>query len=352
MHSIKVKTAQYLKYIIELYIKTGQPVGSKNLKKFYNLDHAPSSIRNAMLFLEKEGFLEKSHASSGRIPTLKGYEYYAKFLANDTNNDLQQKLEDIFAKRRTSIDETVSEAVKIISDIANITLVTTTNNTNEKLMSIHLTIISDSSGVVVLVTSSGKVENKVIHFNETISKNDVQIAIRIFKERLLGISISQIATTLQILSPILSQEIKNTDGLLKHFVENIFNFQMQHTSQIYNKNSLILNKDISRQKLIDILEIIEKNSIWEFLEKLHPEDKQETLKINIESQETSFILKKFPQSSNLKELSIVGSTKKMNYSAILTGIKLLEDFLNNKDTKLLNSKESKDKQKEPKIQKV
>ena len=72
-----------LKLIVEHFIKTAQPVGSQTLLDEYKLNYSSATIRNEMNTLEKEGFLEKTHTSSGRVPSKKGYEYYVEHLRED-----------------------------------------------------------------------------------------------------------------------------------------------------------------------------------------------------------------------------------------------------------------------------
>ncbi|MXR13714.1 heat-inducible transcriptional repressor HrcA [Mycoplasma flocculare] len=330
MPRLDSKKEKYLKQIVENFIKTGESIGSLNLKENYGIKKSPSYLRAIMNQLEKEGFLEKSHSSSGRIPTLQGFQYYAEFLSFDENEHLANKLKDLFARRRVSIEKTIFEAVKLISESVGTTLIATTSNENERLMSINLTQISQNEGIIVVVSSSGSVEDKKITFSDQIPQHDVKIAIRLFQERLINTPFVEISTKLLILKQELEKQIKHSDELLHHFVEKIFNFQIQNKSNIYNKNSLILDKEISRAKLIDLLSIIEKKSIWEMLDE-RTTNEDETLKISIKSPEASFISKKFEKSLTIKEISMIGSTKKINYSAARTGIKLLEDFLSNKN---------------------
>lgn len=326
------KKANYLKQIVEHFIQTGQPVGSANLKENYKINKSSSHLRSMMNNLEKDGFLEKHHNSSGRVPTLQGFKYYAEFLSYDGNQELEKKLKDIFAKRRVNINDTINEAIKIISEVTGAALITKSNDIFEKLMSINLTIINDNSGVVVLITSNGSVENKIIYFDNSIKKEDVKIAIKLFQDRLIPLPLSQISEAIQILKPVLENQIKHSEDLLQHFIQNVFNFEIKPHSKVFNKNSLILNNDISRNKLVELLDIIEQKSIWEILDE-STESEDETIKISIPSEETSFISKQFPQSSSIKEISLIGSTKKINYSATWTGLKLLEDFLSKKDKK-------------------
>ncbi|MBN3534931.1 heat-inducible transcriptional repressor HrcA [Mycoplasma procyoni] len=315
----------YLKKIVESYIENGEPIGSKTLKEKYNLNASPSTIRSVMAGLEKEGFLEKSHVSSGRIPSYKAFEYYAKHLAHPEDTDLESRLQDLFAKRRISIDKTLEEAAKLISEIAGITLITSSSNSSERLRSINLTLIDNNMGVIILVTSSGKVENKTIFFSDQVEREDVRIAVRIFKERLVNVALDEIQKIVEILVPILAKEIKNLDNILNTFMQNVFNFKKEVETKIYNKSNLILSRDISRERLTEILDLIEKKSIWEAIEGKISEE--ENLKIQIQSDQTAFISKKIEGSEGTKEISIIGSAKRMDYSLALAGLQILEKFL-------------------------
>lgn len=261
MDYISEKLKKYLKMIVETYISSGEAVGSNHLKQIYNLDASPSTIRSIMAKLEELNLLEKSHISSGRIPSLLGYQYYAKYLANNDDENLINKLQDVFAKRRISIDQTIEEAAGIISEIAGITLVTTSNSDNERLRNIQLTILDDFSGVIILVSSTGRVVNKILNFTNNLEKEDVKIAIRVFKERLIDSPLIEIPERIRYLTPILSKEVKNLENLINKFISEIFTFTIEYRSKVFNKNNLILAPEISRKKLSDILDMIENKSI-------------------------------------------------------------------------------------------
>ena len=96
---------EILKYIVEEYVSSSKPVGSVFLIQKYNLSISSATVRNIMAALEKEEMIEKSHTSSGRIPTYKGYKYYTKYLTSSNEDKLSIKIKDIFAKRRNSIDD-------------------------------------------------------------------------------------------------------------------------------------------------------------------------------------------------------------------------------------------------------
>lgn len=320
----------YLRLIIESYISIGEPISSGYLKSKHQLKHSSALIRLIMADLEKEGHLEKPHTSGGRIPSVKGYQYYAQYLATDNEQDLLNKLEDLFAKRRLSIEETIHKSAQIISDMVGSTMITSTDNSYELLRSIQLTVLDERHSVVVLVTSLGRVESKLLQIdNSLVNNEDVRIAIRLFKDRLINAPLISLSDLISSMTPLLATQVKNYETLIQQFVNNIFTFSVSNQNNVYNKNNLILSKEISRKKLTELLDLIENSSIWESIEgKL---EEEQTLKIEVNADHTSLISKKFSfEGNNIKEISFVGSNR-LDYNKVLTAIKFIEKNLKKKE---------------------
>ncbi|MGX9383304.1 MULTISPECIES: heat-inducible transcriptional repressor HrcA [unclassified Mycoplasma] len=327
MNRLKETEENIFKYIVEAYIETGQPVGSKFLCERYSLDWSPATIRNIMAKLEQINFLAKNHTSSGRIPSTEGLEYYAKFLAYNPEKYFKDHLEDLLAKRRLSIDCTVEQAANAISELAGLTLVTVSNNANEVLKSIQLTVLSENSAIIVLVTSTGRVESKLFNFdNKLIDINDVRVAVRLFKDRLIDVPLIELNQRAKLLAPILAEQVKNYEQLLQQFVREVLTFEETIKSRVYNKNQIILSRDISREQITEIFDLIENHSIWEALER--DLDEENSIKFNINDQNVSVISKKinFNNSENIREISIVGSNR-MNYGEAIEAMTLVEKLL-------------------------
>lgn len=323
----------FLKLIVELYIETGQPVASSALKDVYKLQHSSALIRIIMSKLEKKSMIEKPYTSGGRIPSMIGYNYYVKYLTNNNETDLLKKLMSVFSKRKVSIEATIEESLKIISDIVGVTTVTNNERSTEILKSIQLTALDEENYIIVLVTSSGYVESKLLKVekNSLIKVNDIRIAIRLFKERLIDTPLIDLAEKAELISGILAEQVTNHEVLIQKFVSNIFNFAIKKQNNIYNKQGLILSRDISREKLLSLLDMMESHSIWESIEGQVDED--ETLKIDIKDGDTALISKKIVMQNDLiKEISFVGS-KKMNYNKALTALKFIEDNIKKKEKK-------------------
>lgn len=320
-----------LKLIVEEYISEPKPVGSVHLIVKYNLNVSSATIRNIMAELESEKLIQKSHTSSGRIPTTKGYEYYAKFLTSAATNDqTYSKIKDIFANRRSSIDKIIDEAVSIISEISKLTLITTDSKNQELLKSITLTPISEKSAIVVIITSGGKVESKELKLRDYLKMDDLKIAVRIFQERLYNISLSQIPEIIKMLEPILREKIKNYEQLIESFVTQIFTQYVNRSSNnVFGKSYIIKSNDIERNNLAKIIDMIENQSIWESInEQNYLED---NLKLEILPLNASLISKRLNINGHIKDISIIGA-KRMDYSKAKNILNMIEKYVGDATT--------------------
>ena len=128
---------ELLKEIVECYIKEAKPIGSKQLCDKFKCSSA--TIRNEMVFLEKLGYIEKNHISSGRIPSELGYKYYVENLMEPkelTGEDML-KLQTIFSNRNLLVSDAIQACLEIISDITNYTSISLGK---EKLLHLYVLI--------------------------------------------------------------------------------------------------------------------------------------------------------------------------------------------------------------------
>ena len=119
---------EILKAIVEEFIRTAQPVGSETLLKKYQLKCSSATIRNAMAALEKEGYLEKTHVSSGRVPSSKGYQYYLEKLDNSSmmttiDMEFQREFQRILNNKSKSVEDVLSQSCEILSEMTKMATV-------------------------------------------------------------------------------------------------------------------------------------------------------------------------------------------------------------------------------------
>ena len=176
------------KTIVEEFTRTAEPIGSKTLMNLLDFPVSSATIRNEMAALEKVGLLEKTHTSSGRIPSSKGYRYYVENLL-ETNLDvpMQQTLKTYFTQRHYSIDDVVSKSCDILSEMTNLTSIALGPDCEDQcLQHVQLVPVNEKSAVAIIVTNKGHTENKFFQFKEEVSTDDLKKCTDLLNDKLVG----------------------------------------------------------------------------------------------------------------------------------------------------------------------
>ncbi|MDD3223842.1 MAG: heat-inducible transcriptional repressor HrcA [Clostridium sp.] len=185
-----------LQAIINDYIYTAEPVGSRTIAKKYNLGISSATIRNEMADLEDMGYIEQLHSSSGRKPSDKGYRLYVDKIMQIS--DLTPKEEYIIKNELINnalyeVDKIVKQASVLLSELTNlISVVKTPSVMESRIKSVQLISIDEFNVVSVIVTDSGLIKNNIIRLKKTVRGNDIEKISRILNARLKNLSINMI----------------------------------------------------------------------------------------------------------------------------------------------------------------
>ena len=198
---------EILKIIVEEYIKNAKPVGSKSICDALNCSSA--TIRNEMAYLEDVGYLEKTHTSSGRVPSELGYRYYVDYLMKPkelTGEDML-KLQTIFSNKELQVSDAITKSLEIISDITNYTSVSLGEYCCENaLKQISIIPLDDTHLVALVCTDKGIVKNKQFTLDKNINIGEVVKTSELINKMLVGTPISMISERLEYdIKPIISQ---------------------------------------------------------------------------------------------------------------------------------------------------
>ena len=223
---------ELLKIIVESYIKTCKPVGSKSLCDALNLSSA--TIRNEMAVLENLGYLEKCHVSSGRIPSEAGYKYYVDNLMKPkelTGEDVL-KLQTIFRNNDLQLSDAINRCVEIISDITNYTSVVLGKKSEDNyLQQISIVPLPNNRVVAVVCTNKGIVENKQFNIPSTISIEELVKTSEIINKMLVGTPINEVSERLEFdIKPIISKKIKQYETVYNIFHDAFDDFVEQNAN--------------------------------------------------------------------------------------------------------------------------
>lgn len=266
MKEITQRQKELLKYIVEDYVATANPVGSKVVIEKYMPNISAATVRNDMAFLEKLGLLEKNHTSSGRVPSTAGYKFYEKNFSKPYINDenLKLKLRNVFADRTMSIDVVIEESCKIISESTKLPMIKIENNTEVLLKRIDMVEINKQSAMVIVITSDGNLTKNIIHFKDDSILKDISICIRIFNDRLIDCPIKEIANKIDSMKSIIKEKVKEYEFVLQELIERIFQIKSKMIKTVHGQSSLLAVPEFQdTEKLKEILQILESTSIWE-----------------------------------------------------------------------------------------
>lgn len=324
-----------LKYIVEYFIKTATPVGSNTLIENYDLPYSSATIRNEMAHLEALGYIEKTHASSGRVPSTDGYRYYVKYLRDSDGTDVDEQLKHqlalILDQRNKSIEEVMHESCEILSHMTNLaTIVLGPSAEEEHLASIQLIPLSNTTATAVFVTDKGYVENKTFVFEKDVSIQDIKKCVDLINERTKGTPISGLIDKMEAIKPLLENMIHSNDAIYRAFAEAFIKITSERIAS-YGKENLFdqpeFNSDINKLK-----------SMMKFLES--PEkirkiiDGEDSLDVHIGKDElgnglddVSFVTKKISiGDDNEGTITLVGP-RRMDYDKIVTALEYLAEQL-------------------------
>ena len=324
-----------LKYIVEYFIKTATPVGSHTLIENFDLSYSSATIRNEMAHLENLGYIEKTHASSGRVPSAEGYRYYVKYLRDANPSDVDEQLKNqlalILDKRSKSIEEVLKESCEILSHMTNLASVVLGPNANEEhLASIQLIPLSKNSASCVFVTDKGYVENKTFVLDKSINMQDLQECMKMLNERLIGAPISSLVERMEALKPLISDYIKQNDAIYRVLADALIRFTEERVS-LFGQSKLFNQPEFNNDtlKLKKMLELIEKpENMTKFFHQEKSEDKLDVLMGEEEEMKDLSIVRTDLNigGKSIGKIALVGP-RRMDYDQVLSALEyVMEKF--------------------------
>lgn len=327
-----------LKVIVETYIKTVKPVGSKALCDLFGCSSA--TIRNEMAILEEMGYLEKNHISSGRVPSEAGYRYYVKNLMEPeklTGSEMLQ-LQKIFANTDILLSDAINKCMDIISDITNYTsVVLGKSSVDNNLLQINIIDLGNNQVVAVVCTDKGNVENKTFNLPDTINVKEVIKTSEIINKMLVGTPINDVGKRLELeVKPVIKNQIKQYETVynifydaFNDFVNNNSNFHVTGKTKIFEQPEY---SDINELKRL--ANKLEDNNLITKVEEVSDED---DIKVYIGDENEfdsscTIIRKKYHVNGEEGTIAVIGP-KRMDYQRIVGLLEYIDDAIDNrKDT--------------------
>ncbi len=328
-----------LQAIIEEYIETAEPVSSNNLVK--ELECSSATIRNEMAELEKIGFIEKTHTSSGRVPSQKGYRYYVDELIRDDKLSKKEMeiIRDRLSTKVNDLEDLTKIATTTLSEITHYTTITIGPDVNNHtIVDIKFVLLGSRVLMAVILTDSGIIRESIIKFDEDINQDQVEDLTYLFRNKLVGKPLEQLNAPLE---DFIMTEIKTGINIIKKVIAEI-NKIIRESQQIYLDGA---------NKVFDMPEFKKVDVAKDFLNVLDAKDLvadvlntgvAEDIKIYIGEETEKEELKNFSivtfnhllAGKDIGTIGIIGPTR-MDYSKVISVMKYIskkinDDFKNGK----------------------
>lgn len=313
------------KCIVEEFIETAEPVGSKTLMAKYQLPYSSATIRNEMSFLEEYGYLEKTHTSSGRVPSTIGYRFYVETLEQkDIDDSIKNQVAQIFSDRHRSLSDLIHESCNMLSELTQLTSVALgPDSSREALQRITIVPIDTKRVTTIIITNQGYVENKVFDISDEVEMQDMITCVNVINDLLVGTPIDQVAFRLEKdVKPVLSERIKEHEELFNAFLDAFVKFASSNVYFSGKENMLYQPEYNDVNKLRRIVSAFENAQVWQALQPLSLEDGV-TVKIGTDSpideiNDVSVISASFKTGDNTKgSIAVIGPTR-MPYEKVVS----------------------------------
>ena len=236
---------EILKLIVKEYIKLAHPVSSNLICD--TLKCSSATVRNEMMALEELGLLEKTHTSSGRVPSEKGYRYYVDNLMEVSELDTSDtyKLQTIFNNQQLAISDVVKQSLQIVSEMTNYTSIVLDEKSHEnRLKEISVVPINDTEIVVVVITDKGYVNNKTIKI-EDVSLEEIKKTVKLINDLIVGTPIDEINSKLEFeIKPIIGKYVEQHEVLYNAFYD-VFSDITSKSVNVVGKNNILKHKEFN-----------------------------------------------------------------------------------------------------------
>jgi heat-inducible transcriptional repressor len=195
-----------LRAIVEDYVSTNEPVGSKSLVDRHGLAVSPATIRNDMAVLEEEGYIAQPHTSAGRIPTDKGYRLFVDRLSSVRPlSGAERRAIQQFLDGAIDLDDVVHRTVRLLSQLTRqVAVVQYPSLARSSVLHVELVAVSTGRLLVVMITDTGRVERRLVELSGELSEETAGELQRALNQRLVGhrlVDAAQLLTDLPLLTP-------------------------------------------------------------------------------------------------------------------------------------------------------
>ena len=320
-----------LQAIVDEYVNTAEHVSSGAISKKKGLDFSSATIRNEMSELEKSGYLEKTHTSSGRIPSVKGYRLYVDELLKEDNISLEEikYIKEKLQIKANQIEDLTKIASNTLSEITHYTTVAIGPKVTKQIIKeIKFVLLGSRMLMAVILTNTGMIKETIINFGEDIYEDQIETINLLFNSKLQGKPLEKIN---EPLDEYIFTEMKSSASMIKTIIEQL-------NKVIYEESKLYLE---GTNKSFDLPELSKTETARNFINILENKSEVVDLLDNEISKDINVYFGDELDDENLKDFSIVTlksdekdlgtigiiGPKRMNYSKIISVMRYIQRLI-------------------------
>lgn len=317
-----------LKAIVDEYVATEEPVGSKTLATRTGLGVSPATIRNEMAVLEDAGLITQPHTSAGRIPTNKGYRVFVDQLSEvKPLSTAERRAIENFLDGATDLDDVISRTVKLLAQVTKqVAVVQYPSLIKAKVRHIELVLLSSSRLMIVLITDSGRVEQRLIELPFDITETSLSDLHKKLNSKIANQTLVNVATTLDGISNTYSgQDKSNVVVIITTLIEMAVEHPEEKVVYAGASNLARANQDLSTS-MQSILEALEEQVV--LLRLLSGSDSSVKVTIGDEQSERSFKKTSLVTVgyADVGALGILGPTR-MDYASSISAVNAVANYV-------------------------
>lgn len=319
---------EILKAIVDEYVATEEPVGSKTIASRAGLGISPATIRNEMAVLEDAGLITQPHTSAGRIPTNKGYRVFVDQLDQiKPLSNAERKAIENFLDGASDLDDVISRTVRLLAQVTKqVAVVQYPSLIKAKVRHIELVLLNPNRVMIVLITDTGRVEQRMVELPFDINESALSDLHHKLNVAIATQSLANVATKLDLLATTYRGSDKsNVMVLIATLIEMAIEHPEEKVVLAGTSNLARANQDLS-SSIHPILEALEEQVV--LLRLLSGTDSSVRVQIGDEQSEKS--LRKTSLVSvgyaNIGALGILGPTR-MDYAASITAVNAVANYV-------------------------
>ena len=320
-----------LQAIVDEYVNKAEPVSSGSISKKKGLEYSSATIRNEMSELEKGGYLEKTHTSSGRIPSVKGYRLYVDELLKEDNISMEEitYIRDKLQIKASQIEDLIKIATNTLSEVTHYTTVAIGPKVTKQIIKeIKFILLGNRMLMAVILTNTGMIKETIINFEEDIYEDQIETINLLFNSKLQGKPLEQIN---EPIDEYIFSEMESSANMIRAII-NQLNKVIKEESKLYlegtNKSIDLpeLRKAETARNFINILE--NKAEVVDLLNNEISKDINVYIgeELNDESLKDFSIVTLKGDDNDIGTIGIIGP-KRMNYSKVISVMRYIQKLI-------------------------